>query len=126
MTLSREAFLNTKIEVPLNKVDIPELGGSVYVKGMTAKERSAFEVSLQTNGKRSLRKMQLFREMLVVKCCCDEQGTKLFTKEDMSTIGDLPITVVERIVDECMLVCGMKDEDVEGMVGNSDDSLNGS
>ena len=121
----RDQFLK-KVEVPVSKVEVPEMGLTVYVKGMTAKERTQFEVGMMTNGKKSLRKMQLFRELLVIKCCCDENGNLLFTKDDIDQIGELPATIIERIVDEAQAVSGMKDEDVEGMVGNSDDSLSGS
>jgi|AntAceMinimDraft_11_1070367.scaffolds.fasta_scaffold16950_6 hypothetical protein len=120
--ITREQFL-TKAPVTIQVVAAPELGGIVYVKGMTARERSAFEKQFQTSsGKSNKRKLQEIRERLVVACLCDEGGTLILREEDVGVVGSQPITVVERIVSAAQGVCGMSDKDVDALVGNSEET----
>jgi hypothetical protein len=121
-SLSRDAFLRPA-KVQIERVEVPELDGHVFVKGMTAKDRSRFESQFQlSSGKSSKRKLKEIRERLVVACLCDEAGTLLLTEEDIAAVGDQPASVVERIVNSAQKVCGMTDDDVESMAGNSDET----
>ena len=121
MELTRDMFLKVA-PVQVTKVLVPELGGEVFVKGMTAKGRSAFEKQFQTiAGKSNKRKLQEIRERLVVACLCDGQGHLLLTDADIDVVGDHPAGAIERIVTAAQVACGMTDVDVESMVGNSDE-----
>ena len=51
MRLSRDDILKAADNEP-EEVDVPEWGGSVLVRGMTGRERDAFEVSLMQPGRR--------------------------------------------------------------------------
>jgi hypothetical protein len=120
VALTRDAML-APIEVPREEVELPELGGSVWIKGMTASDRSKFEREFQTSsGKRSKRRMDEIRERLVIACVCNEDGTLLLTERDIEAIGRQPIGVIERIVDVAQRLCGMSNADVEAMAKNSD------
>lgn len=118
--LNREAFLAMKAAVPVEKVDLPEMSGSVFVKGMTAKERSAFEKQFQTpSGKPNKVRLAEVRERIVVATVCDESKNLLFTEADIPVIGELPAAVVERLVSVAQRLCGMTNQDVESLAGNS-------
>jgi hypothetical protein len=122
-SLSREAFLRPA-KVNVVEVPVPELGGSVYVKGMTAKDRSRFETQFQlSSGKSNTRKLKEIRERLVVACLCDEEGVLLLQDSDVDAVGAQPAAVVERIVDAAQKVCGMSNNDVEGLAKNSEETL---
>ena len=122
-SLSREAFLRPA-KVNVVEVPVPELGGSVYVKGMTAKDRSRFETQFQlSSGKSNTRKLKEIRERLVVACLCDEEGVLLLQDSDVDAVGAQPAAVVERIVDAAQKVCGMSNNDVEDLAKNSEETL---
>lgn len=119
MTLSRDAFLSGK-GVPIEEIQLPELGGSVFVKGMTAKDRSAFEKQFQTpSGKTNKVKLAEVRERIVVATVCDESKAPLFTEADIPAIGEMPAVVIERLVTVAQRLCGMTNQDVESLAGNS-------
>lgn len=122
-SLSREAFLRPA-KVNVVEVPVPELGGSVFVKGMTAKDRSRFETQFQlSSGKSNTRKLKEIRERLVVACLCDEEGVLLLQDSDVDAVGAQPAAVVERIVDAAQKVCGMSNNDVEDLAKNSEETL---
>lgn len=108
-------------------MQIPELGGSVWVKGMSAADRSKFEKDFQTaSGKTNKRKAAEVRERLLVACVCDENGTRMLTTQDIDALGRQSIQIVERIVEVAQRLCGMSNEDVELMAGNSEETEGGS
>ena len=121
-SLSREAFLRPA-KVNVVEVPVPELGGSVYVKGMTAKDRSRFETQFQlSSGKSNTRKLKEIRERRVVACLCDEEGVLLLQDSDVDAVGSQPAAVIERIVEAAQKVCGMSNDDVEDLAKNSDET----
>lgn len=121
MDITREQLL-TPVEVSKEKVEIPELGGHIWIKGMTAAGRSRFERQFQSaTGKSSVRKISEIRERLVIACACDENGKSLFTEEDIKSLGKQSIGIIERIVNAAQRICIMTDEDVEALAKNSEE-----
>jgi hypothetical protein len=124
MSLSREAFLKP-VKVPTEVVNLPELGGTVTVRGMTARGRSEFEKQFQTaSGKPSKMRQAEIRERLVVACCIDGDGNPLFTDADVEQIGKQSASIVERIVDVAQRLCGMSSADIEDIAKNSEPTVN--
>ena len=122
-SLSRDAFLQPAA-VEIVEVPAPEMGGSVYVRGMTARDRSRFETQFQlSSGKSSKKRMQEIRERLVVACVCDANGELLLTEADIEAVGKQPAPVIERIVEAAQAVCGMSNRDVEDIAKNSEETL---
>ena len=122
-SLSRDAFLRPAA-VEIVEVPVPEMGGSVYVRGMTARDRSRFETQFQlSSGKSSKKRMQEIRERLVVACVCDANGELLLTEADIEAVGKQPAPVIERIVEAAQAVCGMSNRDVEDIAKNSEETL---
>lgn len=115
--ISRSEFLKP-LQVPRERVDLPEFGPDKHciVWGFNAKERTDFELSLQTSkGKLNLKQV---RERLIVACVRDEQGNKLFTADDIEAIGEQSSQVVQRIFNVAMRLSGFSDSDVEKLAGN--------
>ena len=122
-SLSRDAFLRPAA-VEIVEVPAPEMGGSVYVRGITARDRSRFETQFQlSSGKSSKKRMQEIRERLVVACLCDADGELLLTEADIEAVGKQPAPVIERIVEAAQAVCGMSNRDVEDIAKNSEETL---
>ena len=101
-------------------VDIPELGGMVRVQSMTAAERGRFEAFFQNakNAKTRAERLSQARERLVVACCVDEQGNKLFTPEDCVILAKQDVTILERICKVAQELCAIADEDLEELTKN--------
>jgi len=118
--LTRDQLLAPR-EVPLRKLEIPSMGGHVYVKGMTAKERGLFERSFENaDGTKNKKRVSEVRQRMVIACCCNESRIPYFTLKDMEMLGNQELNVIEEIVVEAQKLCGMTDDDIEELAGNLD------
>lgn len=116
--LSREDILGAS-DIQIKKVKIPEWGGHVYVKGMTAKERDDFEASIiRMNGKVRKVDMRDLRAKLVSKSICDEDGKLLFDEKDIKELGEKSASAVQRIFTVAQELSGLTDEDAEELLKN--------
>jgi len=80
--------------VPTEIVPVPELGGDVLVRGMTARQRTEFEKKFVTEKRgRQTRNLDDFREQLLVFCCVDPA----LTQEDVSQLSKVRADIIERI-----------------------------
>jgi len=117
LRLSRDDILKAADNDP-EEVDVPEWGGSVMVRGMTGRERDAFEVSLMTpgrGGKRELNPANL-RAKLVARCVVDDDGNRLFTDADIAELGDHSAAAIDRVYAVAARLSGMSGEDQEEMM----------
>ena len=111
--LSKADILNAK-EPPREVVHVRELSGDVIVRGMTGKERDAFEAScFEGRGKKRDFSMRNLRAKMVACCCIDEQGRRLFTDEDAAELGAVRADVIDRIFGVAQRLSGMREEDLD-------------
>lgn len=121
--LSKEALVAaaTERKLPREVVEVPELGGSVIVQGMTGIERDAWERSLVTGrGARRDVNTDNIRARLAVRCLIDQNGARLFTDEDAKHLGNLRADVLTRIFAAAQRVCGVSDGDVDELKKSSE------
>ena len=122
MALTREQILDAQ-DLQTTSVDIPDWGGSVNVRVMTAHERSRLEMHVNTankgrhNGRGGL---EVFREMLTVECVVDDDGNKLFTRDDVSKLSKKSSRALDAVADVAMQINGMKAAEVDELVGKSE------
>ena len=112
------------IERPREVVELPELGEgvSVIVVGMTAKERSDFDNQfVSRKGDPMKKRIAEGRERIVVACCRDEEGKRLFTQDDVVQLGKQSGIVIERIVNAAQRTSGMTKDDLEDSIKNSEE-----
>jgi len=113
--LTREAILKAQ-DLPQEEVYVPEWGGYVRVRGLTAAERDALESTmLQTNGQVRL---ENFRARLVAMSIVDEEGNRLFSDEDVDALGRKSAAALQRVFDVAMRLSGLRAEDVEELAKN--------
>ena len=136
MILSRDAILAAD-DLPRETVEVPEWGGAVIVQGLTSRQRDLFEASIQKRrpgGKKRHKDQQEtedridldnFRAKLVVRCVVDEQGSRIFGDQDIETLGAKSAQAVSRLFDVAQRLCGMSNEDVEELAGNSGETTGG-
>ena len=114
MRLSRDDILKAADNEP-EEVDVPEWGGSVLVRGMTGRERDAFEVSLMQPGRggRKVLDPANVRAKLVARCVVDDDGGRLFTDADVAELGGKSAAAVDRVYAVAARLSGMGADDQE-------------
>jgi len=113
--LSRDDILRAR-DLPTEELAIPEWGGSVRVRALTAGERDAFELEMRdsrTNGH-----SPNVRGALAVKVLVDEQGRRLFEDHDAATLAALDARPLDRIFTVAARLSGITRDDVDELEKN--------
>ena len=116
-------------DLPRELVEVPEWGGSVYVRGLTAMERSEFEnLMLGLENKRIKvgksddmtiqMDMRVLRVRLSALCMVDEKGNRLFGDDEVEALGRKSADALNRIFVVAQRLSGMTSDDVEDAAGN--------
>ena len=125
MTFVTREMLLTPVQRPQEIVSLPELGDGVQVivTGMTAKERSEFDQQfVSRKGDTMHKRVAEGRERIVVACCRDEEGNRLFTSDDVAQLGKQSGLIIERIVDVAQRISGIGKNDLEEAAKNLDET----
>jgi len=101
------------VDLDIKKVPVPEWGGDVYVRGLTARERDHFEMSIGAAAN-----LENLRARLVVLTLCTDDGERLFKDSDAIELGKKNAQVMNRLFDVARQMSGMSDQDVEELEGN--------
>jgi hypothetical protein len=119
MRLSRDDILKAEDNAP-EELEIPEWGGSVLVRGMSGRERDAFEVSMrdQRSGQQIPGAMNNIRAKLVARCIVDDDGDRVFTDSDIAALGEKSGAAIDRIFDVASRLSGMSEYDEKEMAAN--------
>jgi hypothetical protein len=120
MILNRDAILQAD-DLGRELVDVPEWGGSVYVRAMTGNERDAFEESIldmRSKGKDTRVVMANIRAKLCARCIVGEEGERLFTDADIDVLGAKSARALDRVFEAAQRLCGMRETDVAELAGN--------
>lgn len=107
-------------------VDVPEWGGRVYVRVMTAAERDEFErenLNLRDLGDQDSPRVAVMRNLrarLVAKVLCNAKGERLYPDflEGARKIGGRKAAVVERLFKIASELNVLTEGDVETTAGN--------
>lgn len=92
--LGKEEIFTTVV-LKREKVEIPELGGDVYVSEMTGADSDEWEQSLVgSDGKRNLKNITA---KLVVATLVNENGERIFTEDDLPRVAKLPARILNKI-----------------------------
>ena len=113
-------------DITTEDVAVPEWGGTVRVKALSAGERDAFEASLlEGKGKQQKTNLANVRAKFVARVLVNEQGVRLFTDADVQQLGRKSAAALERVFDVGRRLSGMSDQDVEDLTGNSEPDQSG-
>lgn len=111
--LTRSAILAAQ-DTPVEVVDVPEWGGAVRVKTLTAAERDAFETEIvQRNGRDVRTNTRNLRARMVALTVVDEKGQALFSVTDVEALGQKSARAMDRVWAKASELAGMRPEDVE-------------
>jgi hypothetical protein len=104
-----EAIERRKREV--QSVDVPEWGGTVYVRRMTTDD---FEASgLNDKDRRAMTRT-------VAICLVDAEGERLFSEKEAAKLGDADIETMTKVFAKVMDINGLMDEKIEAAVAAFD------
>ena len=113
MSTLRDLVLGA-VEAPSELVQVPALGVAIRVRGMTGRERDAFEAScFEGKGKKRAFSMKNVRAKLVAYCCIEEDGRRLFTDDDAERLGDIRADVLDRLFGVAQRLSGISEEDAD-------------
>lgn len=122
MALTRDELLKKKAAKRIEEVQVPEWGGSVFVRELSAAERDAFETSmvqLDRKGKVQGHNLANVRARLAVFALCDEHGERMFGDGDAEALGELSASALQRVFEVAQRLSGISNEDVEELEKNS-------
>ena len=95
-------------------VEVPEWGGSVILRGMTGKERDAWEqkqIERKRGSKRRSVNTANFRARLVAACVVDEKGERVFADADAQALGTKSAAGLSKVFDVAARLSGITEED---------------
>lgn len=96
-----------------DRVDVPEWGGYVNVRVMTANERDQLEVRFKDNRIGA-------RAYMAAMLCCNDDGEDLFSDEHIAVLEKKSALALDRIFAVAMRINGMTDEAVAELEKNSE------
>jgi len=115
MSLTKDQILRAD-DLPREQVDVPEWGGSVFVRTMTGAERDAFEQSIADDSGRNLANL---RARLAVLAVVDADGERLFADSDALSLGNKSAAALSRIFNVAQRLNALTNADVEELEKNS-------
>lgn len=113
----------TADDLAIEKVETPEWGGFVHVRGMTGDERDAWEASLlDANGKPQ---MIGIRASMAARCMVSASGERIFKDSHAKKLGEKSSAALNRVFEVARRLSGLTDDDVEELEKNSDAAMSG-
>ncbi len=114
-TLTRDLILRA-IDLRTERIDVPEWGGAVLVRGMTALERDTMLNAVDPK-KEPVADSQL-KAFLCAHCIVDEHGNSLFSDEDIARLQAKNPIALDRIANRVLKLSGVGVEAVEAIAKN--------
>jgi hypothetical protein len=91
MALTKEAILGCK-DLKVQKIDIPEWGGEVFVRVMSGSQRDALEAELRKPTPSPM------RGRVAAYTICDEAGELLFNEKDIPALEAKSYSALDRVL----------------------------
>jgi hypothetical protein len=84
-------------DLPTREVDVPEWGGTVRIRAMTAAEREELEHELLGSQRDGRIAPQFWREKHVAAFCIDGEGKRIFTDADAKKLAAKSGAALDRV-----------------------------
>lgn len=121
MALNKQDILNVKDSV-LERVDVPEWKGEVYLRSITASERGQIEAAAaafrESKGK-DASFARTFTVKIVSMSLCDENGARLFDDTEVAKLGQKNAKVIARLAEHAQRLSGFSKDDLDELEKNS-------
>lgn len=118
MSLTRDSILKAD-DVKRESVPVPEWGGDVLVQSMSGEERDAWEGwCLSQHDAWGSNVGPNIRASLLLRCLVDDKGLRLFTDDDVLSLGAKNSTAIVRLYDIAARLSGVTKQDQEDLAKN--------
>lgn len=114
MPLSKDQILAAD-DMGLREVDVPEWGGSVFIRVMTVGERDSYENDWVLHKAKGV---ENFRAKFLARCLCDEKGNRMFSDAEVPQLAAKSARVMNRLWQATMEHNALTDKDVEELAKN--------
>ena len=124
--LDRNAILSAA-DLDKELVPVPEWGGEVWIRALTADERDSYEAAMiwvdTSSGRpKAIPKFEKIRASLVALCIVDEEGERLFNENDVDALGAKSAAAVDRLFDVARRLSRLSAEDIKELVGDLEET----
>lgn len=117
--LGRDAILAAP-DIVTERVEVPEWGGAVLVRSITAKERDDFEKSLIVGkGRKADVSLDNIRAKLAALTIVDAAGVRIFAETDVAVLGAKSARALQRVFEVAMTLSGLTGKDLDELLGES-------
>ncbi len=122
MLLTRDQILAAQ-DIETIEVDVPQWGGSVLVRGLTAAQRGQFTAAImEQRGKQQTVKLQDIQVRLCALSIVDEQGKRMFADHELHLLAEKSAAALQHVFEAGQRLSGLSNEDVEELTKNSDET----
>jgi len=116
MSILDRAAIVAANDLKQETVEVPEWGGSVIVRELTAKERDTFFEWVRKHGEAAFPD---FRVRAVRLSLIDEKGGHLFAEQDEPELARKSTAVIDRLFEISSRLSGLQEKDVKEIGKNS-------
>jgi len=117
--LNKQDILQVR-DVVTEMLEVPEWGGTIYVRSISAAERGLIEEGAakfkESKGKDSF--ARTFTTKMASMALCDEQGARLFDDKDIAQLQQKNAAVISRIAEVAQRLSGFSKQDLEELEKN--------
>ena len=114
--LTRDQILQAR-DITAQLVEVPEWGGSVWVRGLTGSERDDYEASLiKGRGRNRDVNLHNMRAKLVCRACVisdEPEAGRVFSDDDAGVLAKKSAAALERVFTVAQKLSGLTEADVE-------------
>lgn len=116
--LKREEILQAN-DLVFEDVEVPEWGGTVRVRCLTAAERDAFEATILKQTQSGVRvEMSNLRAKLCAMTIVDEDGNRMFSDAEAELLGRKSASALQRIFEVAMRLSRFTQSEIDALADN--------
>lgn len=113
-------------DIKIVAVEVPQWGGTVFVKTLNGPQREKWEAECRTDGESN--KNNTIRPITVAMATCDKDGNLLFTPDQVWELAKKSGVALDILFEKIQEVNGLRDSDIEELEKNlktapDDDSI---
>lgn len=120
--LTKEQIM-AAVDLEVEEVEVPQWGGSVLVKPLTARQRGLLTSQI-VDQRKDGRRLKL--EEIQIRTCAlalvDPEGRRLFDDASMRDLARKSSAALQIVFEAAQRLSGLSDEEVEELQGNSDET----
>ena len=121
MLLTKDQILGAD-DIVTKEINVPQWGGSVKIRTMTASDRDRFEQQVFSGNTKSERRDNI-RALMLSICIVDESGNRVFGEKDVKALGGKSAAAVDAIFSEIQKMNALSDADIDEAAKNSEGTL---